>query len=240
MKKAKNFILAHINGRRFNSDEEILFEKIQNILESAREKNAKVIFFVSPIREVIELLNVLFGLWVDQKECKEFLNSLKEMLKKFSVQYKIEEETKKQMKVYYTELDFLLNKQVRCENISKDQAQILMYGELISSFIFRAFLSKNFPKKQSFFGDSSKIFLTDLNKNDSWVKAQVEVESSKSNIKTFLHINADQGDLFVFPEGVMGEENGDFAIKCPHCGILSVVLFNSVCSSLGKTEIIYW
>lgn len=245
MERKNNFIVTNINSESFELGRDVLVEQIKYIISCSKENDSRIIFVVSSLKEATRILNYLFVLWKEQNNNYKLsaLNHLKKIFKRTSFQLGVEKEVSIELEKYFQQINRLLNKKINLDldpvSQTRDQAQLLAYGDIISALIFFYFIKENFPEILCFLEDSAKFMKTDIGPGDSHVGVQPAIEDSNRNMITFFHLNGGDKKIFIFPDLIVGTDNGDYAIKCPNC-VISVALYASACSYLGQVELIYW
>jgi hypothetical protein len=232
--KNKNFVISRISSDKLMLSKDDLVSHVQGILNQVEKEHGRVIFVVSAIPEAIKILNTLFNFWEQKHERSKSCvwEYFKNIHIKTCARFDFPAEILSQLFNDFKKLELLLNKEVRCENLTKDQAQVLVFGELLASFIFFEFIRINFPETTCFLGDSGNLIGVDLNTNDSYVDV-ISNGVSMDDFKVLLHVNNGH-DSYIFQNSIARDNNWDPVILKE--GLFSI--FSNDCSSLGQVKII--
>lgn len=236
----KKFEVHKYGGAIFMISRESFLSQIKYVFNSAQKDNSKVIFVASAFANVTRILDLLFGFW--QRDDKAAKDCLFEYLKEIHIQIltKFHLENFLQLEDYFKRLKLLLNKEIRCENQTKDQAQIQVYGEILSTFIFFEFLKKNFPEKRFFLGDSRNFIKTDLSFNDSYIKAKPNLDICFEKTRTHFHINKNGGEVCLFQGFIGSNYNGDDVTMGYDSSDLTASIYARALSEIGTTNLVFW
>ncbi len=214
-----------------------LFKQINQIFKEAKDQ--KIIFVLSALEGITRLLDSIF-IAMQQKNKAE-IDSLflifKEIHFKRMKELKIENISR--VEEIFLEIDYFIHKEHISGNKTIDQAQLLAFGEILSSAIFHQLLA-NAIKEEILLVDARSFMVSGAH-GSSYVESKINIIPTRENIKCLFSITENKYRIFL-TQGFVStdDESGRCAVLGYDGSDLSAAIIALSLQETGETQLTYW